>query len=78
MKQRREFYNHMSLRVAGTVKSGRRARERCGLLGEVSLGVSGALGLAACETLALASQALPRAMVSQHIRWHRHSFASAL
>ena len=55
MKQRREFYNHSSLRVVVGVKSGRRVRERCGLLEEVSLGVSGALGLAACKTLAQAS-----------------------
>ena len=55
VKQRREFYNHSSLRVVVGVKSGRRVRERCGLLEEVSLGVSGALGLAACKTLAQAS-----------------------
>ena len=37
VKQRREFYNHLSLRVVVGVKSGRRARERCALLGEASL-----------------------------------------
>ena len=30
VKQRREFYNHSSLRVVVGVKSGRRAREPCG------------------------------------------------
>ena len=51
VKQRREFYNHSSLRVVVGVKSGRRARERCGLLEEVSLDASGTAELAASKTL---------------------------
>jgi len=51
VKQRREFYNHSSLRVVVGVKSGRRGRERCGLLEEVSLDASGTAELAASKTL---------------------------
>ena len=47
VKQRREFYNHSSLRVVVGVKSGRRAREPCGWLEEDCLDGSEALELAA-------------------------------